>query len=311
MLRWSDKSHKENMDPRVDRTKNMNPKSYTMTTMTFNFLQNIDMKWWESTTYPMHQAIPPEISISHPRFIINYVSHYVNHQSQSFLIITTAAASTYPNHHQNTIISSSWSSTSQPLSQLPQSQGCTDFSAKTVKLETASCQCQLSRLEGMCTKLWYALSKSIVRVFRLSMSENHACTSGEAAKICFFRKNSSWNELYDSVLEFPKQIRSKVTTLQLTVTEMESSNSCLSKGHHNSLPTFTKWAISVGVSFREASPSLNWDRWDRCVSVAVTWAARGAGAQLSMGVHLPSALEPMDGQHWEAKKGRFISTLEM
>lgn len=95
------------MDPRVDRTKNMNPKSYTMTTMTFNFLQNIDMKWWESTTYPMHQAIPPEISISHPRFIINYVSHYVNHQSQSFLIITTAAAITYPNHHQNTIISSS------------------------------------------------------------------------------------------------------------------------------------------------------------------------------------------------------------
>lgn len=116
-MRWSDKSHKENMDPRVDRTKNMNPKSYTMTTMTFNLLQNIDMKWWESTTYPMHQALPPEISISHHHFIINYVSHYVNHQSQSLLIITTAAAITCPNHHQNTIISP-WSSTSQPLSQL-------------------------------------------------------------------------------------------------------------------------------------------------------------------------------------------------
>ena len=51
------------------------------------------------------------------------------------------------------------------------------------------------------------------------MSENHACTSGEAAKICFFRKNSSWNELYDSVLEFPKQspIQSQFEQSLLTV----------------------------------------------------------------------------------------------
>ncbi len=106
-----------------------------------------------------------------------------------------------------------------------QSQGCTDFS---VKLETASCQLCLGAYQNGASE--WELYEQCIQVFRQS---EHACSRGS--------KQIVW-----LCLGIPKT-RLKVATLQLRISEMKSSNICLSKGPQNSLTfTFTRF-ISVAV----------------------------------------------------------------